>query len=152
TLVIEATGGRYHRLPVGIEGPGNSNARAAQAAEQWPRTVSWFLRSPVAFVARIPARLLLGAGNRIVKAGVSSRVLAPGVEVVKSNSEGLDLRVEVLSRPRDPSDERLITVTLVNRSRGAKGNNSERCLFQSHFTATIEAQPAVAAILPYPEP
>src|SRR5262249_29457837 len=86
-LIVEATGGRYRKIEVLVEG----------------KTRSWYLRSPVSLIARIPASMLLV--NRVTRVSLPPRL------VEGENTAGLDLRVELLARPRMAPHTSLLTVS-----------------------------------------
>lgn len=138
SLVVEATGGRYHRRTVLVRGK-DDRIR--------PRT--WWLRAPVTFRAEFPAEHLTATTTRMLVAGgelAQQRYILTDA----ANTEGLDLRVEVLSRPHRER-QRLLTVCVVNRtSIPGRTAPNEECLFQTHFTASIRAGSGDHLILPYP--
>jgi len=122
-LKVEARGGRYQKRDVSI--PGN--------------TRQWWLRSPVSIAAEFDADALLTPGAKKVR---SQRIKA-------SNTTGIDLQIELYSRPQANSQRRLITVCLVNRTQGSSSSD-ELCLFQSSFQVTFVSAVGEALILPYP--
>lgn len=123
-LLVHVTGGRYRPVGVAVAG----------------KTRTWWLRSPVTIVARYAAPRLLSTERRL---------LAPD-EVTGTNTDDLDLRVEVFTRPSPDQHGQLLTVILVNRKL-APAAIDEYCLFQAHFTVSLliddVRQPC---ILPYP--
>ncbi len=128
-LVVEASGGRYRPLKVLVEG----------------RDRTWWIRSPVSLTAVYSGEDLRSSAQE-VKVPAQS---APG-----DNIEGLNVQVEVFSRPWDSGknrQRRLITVCLINRTR-AKSRLDELCLFQSRFRALVRAPGCTSNILPYPGP
>ncbi|RME33860.1 MAG: helicase [Gammaproteobacteria bacterium] len=161
-LNIQVTGGRYFRKEVRTEDVtengdrekkedvGN-NEKSENAGDNGKREEKdqeeaglkykkhWWLRLPVRMDFSIAAGKLLGNGRQRLCPRPSESV----------NTEDLDLSMEVFSRPTGNPRERLITVSLVNRS--SKTNNyDDSCLFQTHFTATVETPDGNAHILPYP--
>ncbi len=124
TLVVSATGGRYGRKAVTIAG----------------RERTWWLRGPVSIRAEFPADA--------VRTAREARV-APS-HVAAENTAGLDLHIELYSRPHDGAGW-LITASLVNRKRH-DGVPDEYCLFQTAFTATVAVGDDRPHILPYPGP
>lgn len=131
-LRIEASGGRYTAFEVMIQG------------QERPRT--WWLRTPVRLHAEVTAETL--TETRSVRVSVSTSAC--------ENTEGVDIRIEVFSRPAPNSNDpqtRLLTVCLVNRSQVLSGID-EACLFQAWFRATVTSSEGQAyrCILPYPTP
>ncbi|MFX4263089.1 helicase-related protein [Pelotomaculum propionicicum] len=125
-LVVQATGGRYKRLKVSI----NEKERI------------WWLRSPVTVKAEYDYEVLNSTGE----------VNPPPSKHDIQNGDGLDLRVEVYSRPHEEKSTRLITVCLINRT--VPSQLDEACLFQSHFIALIESEGKEKGhqfIQPYPK-
>jgi hypothetical protein len=127
-LVVEASGGRYVAKDVQVAG----------------RDRKWWLRQSVAIKARFSGTDICSASNATVKP-----VEAPET----SNTEGLNLRVEVFSRPSGAGNNRLLTICLINRTpKGSSANGIS--LFQSHFRAKVikvgRNHPGEALILPYP--
>ncbi|HAJ58090.1 MAG TPA: helicase [Cyanobacteria bacterium UBA8543] len=122
-LLIKAWGGYYRPKIVKVSG----NER------------TWWLRKPVEFTVEFD-------GNKLCQKK-ENRLSKPG----KIN--GLNLSVEVFSRPDPDKRERvrLITVCLVNRSSSSGGSGRHEInLFQAGFEATIVSQKGEAHILPYP--
>lgn len=120
-LIAEATGGRYQRFLVAIEG----------------KDRTWWLRSPVSLRARF-SREALSVDNKLIQAS----------EFEGSNLEDLDIRIEVYGRPSSIRKARLFTVCVVNRS--AASSIDEHSLFQIHFRMHFESSGEQAEILPYP--
>lgn len=119
-LRVKATGGRYIRKQVKVAG----------------QEKSWWLRRPVALTAIFDSQK------------VAKMHRAEPDEVIAENDDGLDIRIEVYSRPYQ--DNYLLTVCLINRTQGHNPLD-EQCLFQSHFIADFLTADSSAAILPYPE-
>ncbi|KAF1083762.1 hypothetical protein SPSYN_03111 [Sporotomaculum syntrophicum] len=122
-LVVIATGGRYYKKTVTVKG----------------KEREWWLRSPVAIEARFNASEICSPVEKMVE---TTRVV-----------EGLDLRVEVFSRPYNNLNSRLLTVCLVNRTINDESGNmlfDEKCLFQSFFKACVVAPGSKPCIKPYP--
>ncbi len=137
-LVVDATGGRYRRVPVTIA-----------IASEPERTRMWWVRRAVRLKVTFPSAYLRKNGTTRLVAGTggaSSQEFLVESECV----EDLDLRVEVVSRPHGP-DERLLTVCFINRSTGS-ASLGELCLFQSGFIAEVVRPEGEPAILPYPGP
>jgi hypothetical protein len=127
SLVVEVSGGRYRPVQVHI-----------QDSER-PRI--WWLRSPVSIKATFSAGALCAG---------SSRAVAPEPPVEAQNTEGLDIRVEVFSRPYGADRrQRLLTVCLVNRTDAAQSSD-EAVLFQARFRAGVIAQDGKGQIPAYP--
>ncbi len=122
-LTVEASGGRYRKHVVFVQ--------------RQERT--WWLRSPVAISATFEASHLCSPGET----KVSSR------EIRAENVEGLDIRVEVFSRPYHQAGKRLVTACLVNRSK-VHGSFDQSCLFQSFFKVSIASPRGTKHICPYP--
>ncbi len=126
SLEVVALGGRYKSKEVQVAG----------------KTRVWWLRSPVEMRARFSAESLW-----LEKSGIA-RPEAPEVK----NGEGLDLHLEVYSRPHQGNHKvRLLTVYLVNRTRASRSVH-EYCLFQTRFRATVIFKEGGASVLPYPGP
>lgn len=123
-LVVEAQGGRYRPLAV--------------STERGERT--WWLRSPVTITARFAREAMCTSSSGAVKAA----------EQDTTNAEGLDLGIEVFSRPYTNHDCRLVTVCLVNRT-PSNNRADESALFQSHFRLQILSPHGHGNILPYPD-
>jgi hypothetical protein len=121
-LIVQATGGRYRRFPVTIEG----------------KDRTWWLRSPVSLQARFNGESLLSNDKKLVRPS----------EVEPVNLKGLDIQIEVYVRPSSLSKSRLFTVCIVNRSLASSAD--EHSLFQIHFTTRFEPSGQQAEILPYP--
>jgi hypothetical protein len=124
-LIVEANGGRYRWKPVQIAG----NER------------TWWLHSPVSIKASFPAASILSAkGTRV-----------PASSMDRKNCDGLDLNIEVFSRPYSHEGQpiRLITVCLINRTENS-GSVHSLSLFQSFFKASVSAPDQSEHILAYP--
>jgi hypothetical protein len=122
SLLVNASGGRYYKMPVQI---GNYEP------------LNWWVRAPVSISAEFNSSSLLTNEKTIVKP----------IKVEATNAEGLDLRIEIYSRPFQ-TGKRLITVCLVNRSEEKSAN--EFGLFQSHFKVSFSSLNDNKLILPYP--
>jgi len=137
-LVVDVTGGRYRRGTIAITVGGEKKQRPC------------WTRSAVRLRADFPATALLEAKRRRLVARTTPDAIE--FQLVAENADGLDLRVEVFSRPRE-GRQRLITVCLVNRtSSDTPGGANECCLFQTHFTTTAECPGRTKCIRPYPSP
>ena len=124
SMVVSARGGRYE--PVEFEVPSG-------------RRCIWWARRAVTLQARFEALHLLGQeGQTLRPTGVDAQGFGP-----------LDIRVEAYSRPTKNSDQRLITVCLINRTTEGLGNN-RRSLFQASFEVAFEQDGTRECILPYP--
>jgi hypothetical protein len=134
-FLVEVTGGRYRPKSITVRLP-NGDARER----------TWWIREA------IRTRETFEAGE-ILNEQVASRRL--DVDRDENERSGLDLRVEVFSRPRPGNPRlRLITICLVNRTEAASERSSlnRQCLFQSKLRAWVEAGHGVGHILPYPAP
>lgn len=131
-LLVEATNcGRYVQKMVTIGLPGE---------KRWTRT--WWLRQRVDLCGEFEREELLTEG-----------VIRRRAQWLGRGEPGdLDLWFEVYAREHGGSgDQRLITVCLVNRAEAVAGwHTSERCLFQTGFSATIRSPGAEGHVLPYP--
>lgn len=133
-LVVEATGGGYHRKTVTV-----------RPEDRQPRSRRWWLRVPVRLKAEFPAEALLRGESHRCRARAGDE----GFE--SQNTDGLDLVVEVLSRPRG-EEQSLLTVCLVNRTRVPNDRAlDEGCLFQASLRASISSPDGGAHVLPYPD-
>jgi len=140
-LIVDVMGGRYRR----IEG-----IVVKDAIKDKEHQLSWWARLAVTQQVQIPLNDILGAaGTPLI-----FQVKLPQTADLPS----LKVQIEVLVRPRDripgnehPQTARLITVTLVNRTKYLKKDRLDlNCLFQSRFTVTT-AGCKEPAILWYPE-
>ncbi|MGH2496278.1 MAG: helicase-related protein [Ktedonobacteraceae bacterium] len=122
-LVVEASGGRYNKYIVHVEG----------------RERVWWLRSPISIVSEYDATSICTLREAQIEARSNS----------SENPGELDLRVEVFSRPYQDNQKRLITVCLVNRSK-ARSQMDQYCLFQAHFKVSIISSNGKRLICPYP--
>jgi hypothetical protein len=125
TLTVEATAGRYHRLPVSIAG----------------KDRTWWRRTPVTFNAEFTKELLFSVDKKLIRP----------TKFDSTNLNGLDVRVEVYGRPSGTSGAaRLFTVCVVNRS--PADSIDERSLFQVNFKMSfrVETGEPIAVIFPYP--
>ena len=126
SMVVSASGGRYE--PVKFEAPSG-------------RRCDWWARRAVTLQARFEALHLLGQEEQSLQpASVDAQGFGP-----------LNIRVEAYSRPTKKSDQRLITVCLINRTTEGVGNN-RRSLFQASFDVAFEKDGTRECILPYPRP
>ncbi len=137
TLVVEASGGRYQRVPMTIR----------LTDEKTVSRAAW-VRSPISIRAEFPGNDLIGGRPRQFTAAARAPRTHP--LTIGENLDGLDLRIEVFARPRD--DRRcLATVCLVNRmSVPGHGLPHAECLFQTHLQITVVSADGDAHILPYP--
>ena len=123
-LRVEATGGRYRHKPITIAG----------------RPRDWWLRSRVQITASYRGEDFPQERPSTVQAS----------ETTAENLEELDIRIELLARPRrDDPGTYLITVCLINRET-LHGRLDPQCLFQSHFRVVLDDPEGRAQILPYP--
>ena len=122
-VVVEVTGGRYQKKSVLVEG----------------HERIWWLRQPVTMKSRF-------SSTDIPLNGVA-KVSAKSVE--SNNCDGLNVGIEVYSRPHGSGSDRLLTVCLINRET-AVAPLDEKCLFQAHFKVKIASTDGAPNILPYP--
>jgi hypothetical protein len=127
-LVVEASGGRYVAKEVHIAG----------------RERKWWLRQPVTIRTCFSAEAIRSANNAAVQ---------PVREPENTNTAGLNLRVEVFSRPSGKDNNSLLTVCLINRTPSGSSANAIS-LFQSHFKVKVikvgSDDKGEGFILPYP--
>lgn len=125
-IIVEATGGRYEKITATVEG----------------KNQDWWVRRPVSSHWEFKGEDVL----RISRGKIRADVRPPKVQ-----ASDFELSVEVYAHPynRLASDQRLLTVCLINRS---KENNEENNLFQAHFRLSVEAPDGKKHILPYPGP
>ena len=122
-VLVEASGGRYQKKIVKVGG----------------KERIWWLRQPVSIESRFGFKDILAPGV--------TKVTASSVKI--NNCDGLNVGIELYSRPRGTGSSSLLTVCLVNREK-ASGFGDEKCLFQSHFKVKVHSPDGVANILPYP--
>lgn len=128
-LVIHVEGGRYHPFSVKIKGDDEGKKR------------KWWVRVPVNFVVKVKSEKLLGPRE----------ILEHGEITDATNTEGLDVQTDILSRPLKDT-ERLVTVSLINRTEAARHILLDSiCLFQASFKVEIINPEHHPSILPYPE-
>jgi hypothetical protein len=117
-----AVNGRYAKKKVRVEG----------------KDRDWWLRSSVTMKATFSGTDVCATDGNISSNSLES-----------NNLDGLDLRIEVFSRPTEAARTRLITVCLVNRTT-ARDPVDQYCLFQSYFQVSIVTPDKLPHILPYP--
>ena len=117
-----AVNGRYTKNKVRVEG----------------KDRDWWLRSPATLKATFSGEDICATDGKVSFASLES-----------ANLGGLDLRIEVFSRPTEATRTRLLTVCLVNRT-PAKIPVDLYCLFQTYFQVSIVAPDGLPHILPYP--
>ena len=122
-VVVEASGGRYQKKPVLVDG----------------HERIWWLRQPVTMESRFSSTNILSTAVAKV----------PAKSVESNNCDELNLGIEVYSRPHRSGSARLLTVCLINRGK-AVGSLDEKCLFQAHFKVTVASPNGAPNILPYP--
>ena len=122
-LTVDVSGGRYQKCAISV--PGSQ--------------YNWWLRSPVKITATFDANDLCTSKEAAIIA----------CKTESKNVEGLDIHVEVFSRPYQSIRKRLITVCLVNRGQGHTSID-QRCLFQSSFKVSISSAENTRHIYPYP--
>lgn len=128
-LIIYVNGGRYHSFPIAIK------------VKDEERQQNWWVRRAVSIVSKVKASKLLS----------SKEILVQGEVVHEVNTEGLNLKIKILSRPlRD--NQRLITVSLVNETEKPEDSSIDYyCFFQASLRAKIVSPDHKPRILPYPE-
>lgn len=124
SIEVSASGGRYRLREV-----------KAGGTEQ-----EWWLREGVAIEAEFQSSEICSDVQKVV--GPSS--------VNSTNTDGMDLRVEMLSRPYEGNTVRLITICLVNRSQYTGFLKDDKCLFQAGFNIKMSSPDGSAQVLPYP--
>ena len=117
-----AVNGRYTKNKVRVEG----------------KDRDWWLRSPVILKATFSGADICTTNGKVSSGSLES-----------NNLDGLDLRIEVFSRPTEAMSTRLLTVCLVNRT-PAKDPVDQYCLFQTYFEVSLVAPDGLPHILPYP--
>ncbi len=122
-FLVEASGGRYHKKYIKVK----------------DREFTWWLRQPVSIKSRFSCKDSVSTHV--------SKVTATSTE--SNNCEGLNVGIEVYSRPHESGTSRLLTVCLINREKASKSID-EKCLFQSHFTVSPVSSNGTASIVPYP--
>ena len=121
-VLVEAFGGRYLKKTILVAN----------------KERTWWLRSAVTMESRFSSSDILSTTSASV----------PASSVETSNCDGLNLGIEIYSRPHEIGNTRLLTVCLINREE-AKGSLDEKCLFQSHFRVTVSSPNGIYNILPY---
>ncbi|HDY99885.1 MAG TPA: hypothetical protein ENH52_00250 [Nitrospirae bacterium] len=99
---------------------------------------SWWLRQAVSVVAEFQGEVICGVDGIVVPSKVEA-----------TNIEGLDLSIELFSRPHKEKNTRLLTICLVNRTK-EMAPLDEYCLFQIFFRVTVISDDGHFHILPYP--
>lgn len=123
TLKLSASAGRYREFKIKVDG----------------RDRSWWLRSPVRIEAEVRGEDVLN----------KTRGKLPVSNEVVTGCEGLSVGFEVYSREQKGSNQRLITVCLVNRTSATIGKEVGS-LFQVSFESNIGSRDGDERILPYP--
>ena len=98
----------------------------------------WWLRSPVTMKATFSGDTICATDGKVASGSFEGE-----------NIDGLDLRIEVFSRPHDAPRTRLLTVCLINRMHD-KEPTDQYCLFQSFFNVHVASTDGMPHILPYP--
>ncbi len=135
--------GRYTLRKTLISGKDKEGKFLSRQSDVW-------IRRQVTMKFELPVDEVLANGHKVFK-----------LEAASSSENGkLDLRLEILARPRgqtESSNHRLLTVNLVNRAVMA-GHGAARldalCLFQAYFDVSIwnAEDHLINAVLPYPTP
>ena len=123
-VCIDITGGRYQPFDVEVAG----------------RTRTWWARLPVTISAKYAVQRLLSNQRQL---------LAPD-SLTSTNTDDLDLRVEIFTRPAPDQQGQLLTVCVVNRKLAPTAID-QYCLFQAHFAVTVrDNDEPQSCVLPYP--
>jgi hypothetical protein len=124
-VIVTVSGGRYRKLPVLVG----------------KKSRTWWRREPVEITAKFKGiEYAFTAGN------INPDYFKP------SNTDGLDLSVELSIRPTQKSNQYLMTAILVNRTIVLRGLTDDECsLFQSEFTVRVVSPGGNEHILPYPQ-
>ncbi|WP_435165124.1 helicase-related protein [Paenibacillus glycanilyticus] len=126
-LKVLVTGGRYNPLKVSVRDD--------------KKVRKWWVRTGVSIQLSFTAEQL----------NVEEQALISGKIIESTNVDGLQLHVQLLTRPSDDGS-RLVTISLVNRSEHEAGIPIDSvCFFQSHFSVEISHNEKKLCILPYPE-
>lgn len=124
-IVVSASGGRYHKLPVTIQ----------------KQAKIWWRRESVK---------LTGECSNSDFPSNTGKTKVDNTET--QNTKGLDLSIEVFIRSTQKSNRCLITVVLVNRTAVTKGLTRDECaLFQAKFDVCVFSSKGKRNILPYPQ-
>ena len=123
-MVVRASGGRYE--PIEFTAPNGWRCR-------------WWARRAVTVQARFQVLQLLDQTGQALR---PRDIEVQGLGL-------LDIRVEAYSRPTEKSDQRLITVCLINRTPEGRGNN-QSSLFQASFDVAFDDDGARECVFPYP--
>ncbi len=125
-IVISASGGRYRKLPVTIQ----------------KQAKIWWRREKVIITAEC---------SNWNSSSITGKSKVNDTEI--QNTRGLNLSIEVFVRLTEKSNERLITVVLVNRTIVSKGLTRDECaFFQAEFDVRVLSPIGKHNILPYPQP
>jgi hypothetical protein len=138
-LVIEAAGARYayHEYPP-------ERIRVAEGEVERTSVLRLYQRIPEAWVKRVAVLDASGLGRSIPSSTEGS------LKRELSANRTLQLDLDVVVRPYN-KEERLITVTLVNRSTGSRQSQDDLHFFQSQFVCRFENDgKEVSRIQPYP--
>jgi len=131
TCTVAVSGGRYRMF---------TNVRVSEGARTFDR--KWWVRVPVSVTLTLTATQLRQNGRHPL-------VLSPGPI---QGLPPLKLSLEIISRPLPNapfSDAKLITATLVNRTKGTREMDKES-LFQSRFTVAATDASGSSALIPIP--
>lgn len=105
-----------------------------------PRT--WWLRQPVFLRAVV-------TDEELCRTETGELIRPASHKIKRDGLEGLDIDVQIFSRPHLTPRQRLITVCIVNRTEAPQWT-AQACLFQTFFRTTVLAQDGTPCILPYP--
>lgn len=134
-LIVEVPSTRHDNSAVHVNGRYRADRQTVDG-----KTETVWVRTPISLSASFTADDLNKPGAHLV---------APAAEPQSQNLDGINLRVEVFSRPYSEG-RRLVTVCLINRTEAA-GRDGVDCLFQAYFRVSVRTPEGIPAILPYPE-
>ena len=124
-VIVTVSGGRYRKLPILVG----------------KKSRTWWRREPVEITAKFK-----GIEHTFTAGNIKPDYFNP------SNTNGMDLSVELSARPTKKSNQYLITAILVNRTVVPQGLTDDECaLFQSEFTVRVVSPGGNDHILPYPQ-
>ena len=127
-LIVKIDAARYEKCTV----PGFGRSKNNADSTSW----AW-LRKPVVTTVILDSAELLG--QSVIN-------FEKNVEIKESNSK---LAVNVVSRPREEENLRLVTITLINRNESPRASSDELCFFQCRFE--VVALDSSVCFLEYPD-
>lgn len=122
----------------GVHDIGVNGRYTAKKVQVEGKDRDWWLRSPIKMRAVFKGESICMSDGKAACSSLESE-----------NLDGLDLHIEVFSRPHQAPHIRLLTVCLVNRT-PAKNPIDQYCLFQTLFHVSITSPDGKPHILPYP--